>query len=110
MNQILQFPKSKIVREILPESEHLKELKKKNTKNFADALVENLSEEILVSLSEVGLDTDGDVFAKDFHFFVGTLNSMIYRSLGIDHELHDFVDNNVTIKKFVAEDVIDEDE
>lgn len=95
---ILEFPKSKIVREILPESDELKRLKAKNTQNFADSLTQDLSEEILVALSEVGLNTDGKSFGKDFHFFVGTLQSMIYRTFEIDHDLHDFVDNNVKIK------------
>jgi len=102
---ILQFPKSKIVREILPESEELKRLKTKNTQNFADTLVQDISEEILVALSEVGLDTDGKEFNKDFHFFVGTLQSMIYRSLSIDHHLHSFVDENVKITKIKVDDI-----
>jgi hypothetical protein len=96
---ILPFPRSKIVREILPESEELKRLKAKNTRNFADALVQDLSEEILVALSEVGLDTDGENFNKDFHFFVGTLHSMVYRSLDMEHDLHQFVDEKVRIIK-----------
>lgn len=112
MNQestILQFPRNKIVREILPESDELKRLKEKNTKNFADTLVEDLSEEILVALTEVGLDTDGENFNKDFHFFVGTLHSMVYRTLGIEHDLHEFIDNNVNIRKVSAEDLVDEE-
>lgn len=102
---ILQFPRSKIVREILPESDELKRLKAKNTRNFADTLVQDLSEEILVALSEVGLDTDGKEFNKDFHFFVGTLHSMIYRSLGIEHDLHKFVDENVKITRLKLDDI-----
>ena len=101
---ILPFPRSKIVREILPESEELKRLKAKNTRNFADALVQDLSEEILVALSEVGLDTDGENFNKDFHFFVGTLHSMVYRSLDMEHDLHKFVDERVKIVKTMSDD------
>lgn len=104
---ILQFPRSKIVREILPESEELKRLKAKNTQNFADTLVQDLSEEILVALSEVGLETDGGSFNKDFHFFVGTLQAMVYRSLDIEHDLHQFIDENVKITKLQADDLDD---
>lgn len=104
---ILPFPRSKIVREILPESEELKRLKAKNTQNFADTVVQDMSEEILVALTEVGLDTDGENFNKDFHFFVGTLHSMVYRSLGIEHDLHKFIDDNVQIKKIKMEELED---
>jgi len=94
---ILEFPKSKIVREHIPENEELLRIKEKNKMKFADSMVEDLSQEILYMLSDVGIDTEGKDFVKDFHFFVGTLYSMIYRSLELEHDMHQFVDEHVRL-------------
>lgn len=96
---ILEFPKHKIVRERIIDSEEVERFKEKNKKRFADSLVEDMSEDILYALSNLGLDTEGESFTKDFHFFVNTLYSLIYRSLDMPHDMHNFVDNHVDVIK-----------
>jgi hypothetical protein len=94
---ILEFPKHKIVREHVPEAQEILRVKEKNKKKFADVLVEDLTQEILYMLSDVGIDTERDDFTKDFHFFVGTLYSLVYRSLDMEHDLHKFIDEHVKL-------------
>lgn len=106
-NTILEFPKHKIVRDRVPESEEVIKFQAKKKRRFADTLVEDLSEEILYMLSDIGINTEKEDFTKDFHFFVNSLSSMVYRSLEIEHGMHEFVDNHVNV---VQVETLDEGE
>ena len=92
---VLQFPKSKIVREVVLDSDELTKMKEKSKLNLADSIVEDMSERMLYEMSDIGIDTAGDHFIKDFHFLTGVLAAAVYRTLGIDHPLHSFIDENV---------------
>ena len=94
---VVQFPKSKIVRETLPDIEELNRVKEKGIRNFADTLVADISANILGDLDNYGIDIDNDAFLKDFHFFVATLCATVYRTLDVDHPLHRFMDESVVI-------------
>lgn len=94
---VVQFPKNKIVRETLPNIEELNRVKEKGIRNFADTLVADVSANILGDLDNYGIDVDNDEFVKDFHFFVATLCATVYRTLGVDHPLHKFMDESVVI-------------
>ena len=51
------------------------------------------------TLDNYGIDDEGKNFEKDFSFAIETLRGAIYRSLTINHHLHDFIDSNVTVIK-----------
>lgn len=99
MTDILQFPKSKIVRERTPEIEELTKLKEKGLQKFADALSEDLTDNILHDLSQCGINIEDDTFLKDFYFATMIMNACIYRSVGIEHPMHEFIDKNVQVKE-----------
>lgn len=99
MTNVFKFPEHKIVREIPPQIEELEKAKEKGRQNYADDIIEDLIEGIMNTLDNYGIDSDGKNFDKDFSFAIETLRSAIYRSLSIDHHLHDFVDSNVTVIK-----------
>lgn len=107
MNNVFKFPEHKIVREIPPQIEELEKAKEKGRQNYADDIIEDLIEGIMNTLDNYGVDNEGKTFEKDFSFAIEALRGSIYRSLSINHHLHEFIDSNVTvIKRGEAGDMI----
>ena len=98
---ILEFPKSKIVRDPLPDSDELKKMKKKSVKNLADSLTAEVCDTLLSHFDNYGIDTDNETFVKDFIFLSSIVAATIYRTLGVDHEFHDFIDAMVSVEDLV---------
>lgn len=112
MTEILQFPKNKIVREVPINNERLEKAKKQSVKNFAEALVANLGENILLDLEQgVGLEVTpkNEEFTKDFFFALDVLRATIYRQLELDHHLHEYINKNVKVNKLDDMDFYNED-
>ena len=105
-NNVLEFPKSKIIREQLPDSDELKKMKKKAVKSLADSLTAEVCDTLLSDFDNYGIDTEKETFIKDFVFLSSIISATIYRTLEIDHDLHDFIDTMVNIE----EDGLDETE
>ena len=99
MNKVLEFPKSKIVREAPIDIEEITQAKMKGKINFAEGLVEDIANNLVVELEHYGLDMESGDYDKEFCFCVDALRATIYKMLGIEHHLHDFIENNVTLKK-----------
>jgi len=104
---VLQFPKSKIVREIVPDNEEIQKMRQKSKSNLADTIVEDLTEKLLLEMADLGIDTEGDDFIKDFHFLVGVLSATIYRTLDLEHPFHGFLSESVQLIPITAKDTID---
>lgn len=98
MSKVVEFPKNKIVREAPVNVEQIEKVKEKGLLNFADGMVDDLIGNLYAELENYGLDTSGDHFDKDFSFAVDGLRACIFRSLGLKHHLHEFLDTNVTMK------------
>lgn len=96
---IVEFPKSKIIRDGSLNTEAIEKMKEKSTQNFADTLVQDLTESILSELDNYGIDIEDEKFGKDFFYMVSIMSAMIYRTLHIKHDFHDFLDNNVVLKE-----------
>ena len=64
---ILQFPKSKIIRENM-NIEYLEKMKETGIKNFADALCDDIEDNVLRELDGCGIDIEESKFIKDFYF------------------------------------------
>jgi hypothetical protein len=97
MNQsnIVKFPANKIVREILPNHEEIERNKAKSKQKWSEEVVEDFVANMIDALDNYGISTEGATFNKDFSTTIDMLRATIYRSMGLPHHLHHFIDNNV---------------
>lgn len=102
MNNLIEFPKSKIVREPM-NAEGMEKLRKKGMKKYADAVAHDLSSLVLMELGNYGIDTEGDDFLRDFVLLSGILSATIYRSMDMEHPLQKMIENTVQVKEFDPE-------
>ena len=94
---VVAFPKSKIVRDSALNTDAVNKMKEKSVQNFADTITVEVSDMILFELENVGVDTESAEFIKDFYFMCSILSALVYRSVGIKHEFHDFIDEKVSL-------------
>jgi hypothetical protein len=106
-NNVLEFPRHKIVRDGSMNIEELQKMKAKSLKNFADALVQEMTENILMDFDNYGIDIESDTFIKDFHYLVAILSATIYRTVGMEHDLHPFLDTKVKLTFTEDEEQVD---
>lgn len=95
MTKVLEFPKDKVVREV-PE-EHKQARRAKMEKRMADSLAEDATNAVLEELNCAGIDIDSTRFVKDFILVADSIKACVYREYGLEHHLHEFVDENVQI-------------
>lgn len=106
MSDVIQFPTQRIVREIPPES--IKQVQERGKVRHAEAIVDEVATITHAGLSEYGIDTDNDEFQKDFAFALEGLRAIVFRSFGIEHSLHAYIDKNVHIAETAIEIVEDD--
>lgn len=95
---IVAFPKNKIVRELPAIAEEVvQEAKMRGQKNYADAVISDIIEGLVTELSNYGIDIDDEDFTKDFSLSVDSLRAAVYRTMNIPHHLHDFIDNAISM-------------
>ena len=99
MTNIFKFPENKIVREIPPQIEEIEKAKEKGKQNYAEEIIVDLAENLLGALDSYGLDQDSIHFDKDFSFAMEAFRALIYRTLSINHHLHDFIETSVSLLK-----------
>ena len=99
MTNIFKFPENKIVREIPPQIEEIEKAKEKGKQNYAEEIIVDLAENLLGALDSYGLDQDSKHFDKDFSFAMEAFRALIYRTLSINHHLHDFIETSVSLLK-----------
>lgn len=93
--KVIQFPKSKVVREIPEEVHHQRQAKA--DQKLADSIVDEITGLIITELDNYYVDVENKQFAKDMILVADSLKACVYRSFGIDHHLHTFIDQNVKI-------------
>lgn len=93
--KVIEFPKHKVVRDIPLEQQKLRQ--EKADKKFADAIVDDLSGMIITELDNFLIEVTDKQFSKDLILVVDALKAAVYRSFGLDHPLHDFIDKNITL-------------
>jgi hypothetical protein len=98
-NNVFKFPEHKIVREIPPQIEEIEKAKEKGKQNYAEDIAVDFAESMVAVLDSYGIDQDNENFDKDLSFAVEAIRAMIYRSLGIKHHLHEFIDTHVSVLK-----------
>lgn len=106
-NNVLEFPRHKIVRDGSMNIEELQKMKTKSLQNFTDALIQEMTENMLMDFDNYGIDIESDEFIKDFHYLVAILSATIYRTVGMEHELHPFLEEKVKLTFMEDEDTID---
>jgi len=94
---VVAFPKSKIVRDSALNTDAVNKMKEKSVQNFADTITVEVSDMILFELENFGVDTESAEFTKDFYFMCSILSALVYRSVGIKHDFHDFIDEKVSL-------------
>jgi len=94
-DKVIEFPKSKVVREI-PEEVHRSRQAKADLK-LADTIVDEITGLIVTELDNYYVDVQSKNFSKDFVLVLDALKACVYRQFGIDHHLHEFIDKNITI-------------
>lgn len=97
MTNVFKFPEHKIVREVSPNIEEVEKAKEKGKMNYAEDIIIDLAENMINALDSYGLDQDTKNFDKDFAFSIEAVRAMIYRTLSIEHHLHDFIDSHVSV-------------
>lgn len=109
-DKVLEFPKSKIVRETQADNEKLESIKKKGTKKFADAVSGELMDILHHELTNCGIDTEAETYIKDFAYLNAILVAMVYRALDLEHPLQELIDSSVTLEKIDPEklDLLDD--
>lgn len=93
--KVIEFPKHKVVRDIPLEQQKARQ--EKADKKLADAIVDDLSGMMITELDNFYVSVTDQQFSKDFILVVDALKAAVYRSFGIDHHLHDFIDKNITL-------------
>jgi hypothetical protein len=88
----------------------INKLKEKSTQNFADDLTQELSTMLLTELDNYGIDIEDDRFTKDFMYLVSIMSAIVYRTVDLKHDFHDFLDNNVVVREVTDESSVDLEE
>ena len=96
MSKIVEFPKSKIIREANNE-EYVTQAKEKGKIKYAEGIVDDVIGIIITELENQGIETDDFTFLKDFSMTADALRATVYRHFGIEHPLHSFIDKNVNV-------------
>ena len=94
-DKVIEFPKHKVVRDI--PLEQMKARQAKADQKFADAIVDDLTGIIITELDNFQIEVKDKQFSKDLILVVDSLKAAVYRSFGLDHALHDFIDKNITL-------------
>jgi hypothetical protein len=93
---IIAFPDEKIVRRPVLD-DYMDELKEKGKFNFADSLTDELMSPLIESLHNVGVDITSEAFIKDISLATSILRAAIFRNFGLEHSMHNFIDEFVQI-------------
>lgn len=93
--KVLEFPKHKVVRDV-PE-EVIEERNRRADQKMADSIVDEIAGHIITELDNYFVEVTDKQFAKDIILVIDALKATVYRSFGIDHHLHSFIDDNVKL-------------
>jgi hypothetical protein len=96
-SKVIEFPKSKIVRDVPFDDEEINRAKEKNRQKYADELVEDIKAGLLSELEDCGINVEHPGFLKDYIYLSDVLKGTIYRNFGLDHPSHSFIDNFVKV-------------
>lgn len=93
--KVIEFPKHKVVRDV--PGEVIEERNRRADQKMADAMVDEITGMMITELDNYYVEVEDKQFTKDLVLVVDALRAAVYRSFGIDHHLHAFIDNNVKL-------------
>lgn len=93
--KVIEFPKHKVVRDV--PGEVMEERNRRADQKMADSIVDEITGLIITELDNYYVDVENKTFAKDLVLGADALKASVYRSFGLDHHLHPFIDNNVKL-------------
>jgi len=94
-DKVIEFPKSKVVRDV--PDEQLKERSLRQAEKLADTIVDEIMGIVIAELDNFLIDVEDKKSTKDLVLVIDALRAAVYRSLGLDHHLHAFIDKNVKL-------------
>jgi hypothetical protein len=93
--KVIEFPKNKVVREIPEEVHHQRQAKA--DQKLADTIVDEITGLMITELDNYYVNVQTKQFSKDLVLVADALRAAVYRSFGLEHHLHEFIDKNVTL-------------
>ena len=93
--KVIEFPKHKVVRDV--PGEVLEERNRRADQKMADTIVDEITGMIITELDNYYVEIENKQFTKDFVLVLDALKAAVYRSFGLPHHLHDFIDDNVKL-------------
>ena len=101
MADIISFPSNRIKRvhkaEQLLSDDERKALILEEKKATIEGSLEYVTVESLGLISRLGFDITQENYVKDVTLLVDVFRSLLYRSVGVKHPIHDYVDKNYVI-------------
>ena len=93
--KVIEFPKHKVVRDV--PGDVMEERNRRADQKMADAMVDDIIGMVITELDNYYVEVENKQFTKDFVLVLDALKAAVYRSFGLDHHLHDFIDDNVKL-------------
>ena len=97
-DNIIEFPGKFKRRPSEKDVEIQKRIAKEHQKIFCQAMVDEITENILIKLHAENLDVTGKEFLKDYKLVSESIRSMLFRTQGLEHVLQKKVDKAVKSK------------
>lgn len=96
MTNVLEFPKNRIVREnnIINDDAEDAKAKKEEKIKFANLIVYDVLKHVVEDFENYGIDFNDDSYDKDFEHMIMSIKSAVYRTMGLNHFMHDWIDEN----------------
>jgi hypothetical protein len=92
--KILRFPENRIVRGRPINTEQFNEDMAEHKIKYIDYILSRNMSMLYTKLGLEGINTETEVFYKDFSFTVETLRSALYRTVELPHPIQEIVDEN----------------
>lgn len=107
-NNVVKFPENRVIRPTnIPNfNEDVEEHKIK----YIDVILSRHMQALYNKLSFEGINTENEQFYKDYSFVVESLRAALYRSVGITHPIHQFVDVNFELTPEEIAELEDDEE
>lgn len=107
MADIISFPSDRIKR--VPPTQNLSSEERKllileEKKATIEGSLEYVTVESLGLIARLGFDITQENYVKDVTLLVDVYRSLLYRSIGVKHPIHDYVDTKYVITKDENED------
>ena len=94
-DKVIEFPKHKVVRDV--PGEVIEERNRRADQKMADTIVDEITGMVITELDNYYVEIENKQFTKDFVLVLDALKAAVYRSFGLPHHLHDFIDDNVKL-------------